>query len=137
VLLPWLLVQRRWRGVVRLLHPAALAAFALIAAPWFVLVQLRFPGFFDYFFVEQHFRRYAQVGFNNAQPAWFFVAVLPLLMLPWSLWGLGALWSLVRRARVTRPAAAPAAASPVTLYGWWPRPWCCSSRCPNPSSSAT
>ncbi len=115
VLLPWLLVQRRWRGVVRLLHPAALVAFVLVAAPWFVLVQTRYPGFFDYFFVEQHFRRYAQAGFNNAQPAWFFVAMLPLLMLPWSLWGLGALWSLLRR----RYVAAPTAGSPVSLYGWW------------------
>jgi 4-amino-4-deoxy-L-arabinose transferase-like glycosyltransferase len=86
VILPWLLAQRRWREVLRLLHPAGLAAFFLIAAPWFVVMQQRFPGFLDYFFVEQHFRRYAQSGFNNQHPFWFYLAVLPLLTLPWSLW---------------------------------------------------
>ncbi|WP_338414316.1 glycosyltransferase family 39 protein [uncultured Sphaerotilus sp.] len=88
---PWLLAQRRWRQCLGLMHPLAVGLFLLIAAPWFVAMQLRYPGFFDYFFMEQHFRRFAQVGFNNAQPAWFYVAVLPLLTLPWSLW-LPAAW---------------------------------------------
>lgn len=85
VLLPWLLWHRRWRAIARLLHPFGLTAFAVVAAPWFVAMQWRYPGFADYFFLEQHVRRYAQGGFNNAQPWWFYVAALPLLTLPWSL----------------------------------------------------
>ena len=81
---PWLLAQGRWRDLLRLLHPAALALFALIALPWFVLMQQRYPGFFDYFVIEQHFRRFATAGFNNIEPWWFLPAVLPLLTLPWS-----------------------------------------------------
>ena len=61
----------------RLLHPVGLAAFAVVALPWFVLMQQRYPGFFDYFIVEQHFRRFAQTNFNNVHPAWFFVVALP------------------------------------------------------------
>lgn len=102
VLLPWLLWRRRWRGLVRLLHPLGLAAFALLALPWFVAMQMRYPGFVDYFFVEQHLRRYAQGGFNNAQPAWFYLAVLPLLTLPWSL--------ALLAARRLRPAEDPLSA---------------------------
>ncbi|MDQ6679630.1 MAG: glycosyltransferase family 39 protein, partial [Pseudomonadota bacterium] len=83
---PWLLAQRRWRDVLRLLHPLGLAAFALVAGPWLVAMQLRFSGFFDYFIVEQHFRRYAQSNFNNVHPFWFFIVVLPALTLPWSGW---------------------------------------------------
>jgi 4-amino-4-deoxy-L-arabinose transferase-like glycosyltransferase len=83
---PWLLAQGRWRQLLRLLHPWALLAFSVVAAPWFIAMQLRYPGFFDYFFMEQHFRRFAQSSFNNVQPFWFFIAVLPLLMLPWALW---------------------------------------------------
>ena len=45
-------------------------------------MQQRYPGFFDYFVMEQHFRRYASAGtFNNRQPLWFYFAVLPLLTL--------------------------------------------------------
>lgn len=83
---PWLLVQGRWRTVLRLLNPVGIAVFAAVALPWFVLMQHRYPGFFDYFIVEQHFRRFAQTNFNNAHPGWFFVVVLPALTLPWSLW---------------------------------------------------
>ena len=105
---PWLLAQRRWRDVLRLLHPLGLVAFVLVAAPWLVAMQLRYPGFYDYFIVEQHFRRFEQSNFNNVHPFWFFVVVLPLLTLPWSGWlALGArrVW------RVAPPMAG--------LYVWW------------------
>ena len=104
VVLPWLLVQGRWRDALWLAHPLGLALFALIVAPWMLLMQARYPGFFDYFIVEQHFRRYAGAAFNNQQPMWFFIVVLPLLMLPWSLW----LWPALRQ----RGAQAG-------LYLWW------------------
>jgi 4-amino-4-deoxy-L-arabinose transferase-like glycosyltransferase len=49
VLLPWLIAQRRWRGLLRLLHPAGWLLFLLLVLPWFIAMQQRFPGFFDYF----------------------------------------------------------------------------------------
>ena len=101
VLVPWLLATRRWRDIGRLLHPLALLLFVAIAVPWFVLMQLRFPAFFDYFFVEQHLRRFAGGGFNNAQPFWFFAPVLVVLTLPWSL-GLLAAWRRSARADAAR-----------------------------------
>ncbi|MCX7278313.1 MAG: glycosyltransferase family 39 protein [Burkholderiales bacterium] len=86
VLGPWLLAQGRWRQIIGMLHPLGLLAFGLVAAPWFLWMQQRFPGFYDYFFIEQHFRRFAQATFNNVHPFWFYIAVLPLLTLPWSLY---------------------------------------------------
>ena len=89
---PWLVAERRWRDLLGLLHPLGLFAFALLAGPWLVGMQLRYSGFFDYFIVEQHFRRYALTTFNNVHPFWFFIVILPALTLPWSAW-------LVLRAR--------------------------------------
>ncbi len=97
VIAPWLLAQRRWRDLLWLLHPLGLLLFAALALPWFALMQLRYPGFFDYFIMEQHFRRFAQASFNNVHPMWFYVAVLPLLSLPWSGWLPASLTKLVRR----------------------------------------
>jgi 4-amino-4-deoxy-L-arabinose transferase-like glycosyltransferase len=105
---PWLLAQRRWRQVLGLLHPLGLLAFLLVGAPWFIAMQLRYPGFYDYFFVEQHFRRFAESGFNNVQPVWFLFAVLPLLSLPASAWMPVAL----RRAWARRDRH-------DDLYVWW------------------
>lgn len=85
VVLPWLLRQRRWAALRFAVHPLALAVFAAVALPWFLAMQQRYAGFFDYFIVEQHFRRYTEARFNNAQPWWFFLVVLPLGTLPASL----------------------------------------------------
>lgn len=85
IVLPVLLWRRRWADVRFALHPLALGLFAVIALPWFFAMQQRFPGFYDYFVIEQHFHRYTEARFNNAQPWWFFVAVLPLGTLPASL----------------------------------------------------
>jgi hypothetical protein len=81
----------------------------VVALPWFVLMQQRFPGFFDYFVIEQHFRRFSQAGFNNMHPRWFYLVLLPALTLPWSAW--------LPLALRHRPADAPRAL--VGLYVWW------------------
>lgn len=104
---PWLLAQGRWRQTLSLLHPLGPAAFAAVALPWMLLMEQRHPGFFDYFVVEQHFRRYATTHFNNQQPFWFFFVVLPLGLLPWGLW----LWPAAK-AQGLEPARAG-------LYRWW------------------
>ena len=105
---PWLLAQGRWRQVLGLLHPLGLLAFVVVAAPWFVVMQMRYPGFFDYFVMEQHFRRFAQSNFNNVHPFWFFIVVLPALTLPWSAW----LPQAVQRAWGGRNAR-------IGLLAWW------------------
>jgi len=87
IVLAWLLLRRDWRGMRALLWAPALLAFAVVAVPWFALMQMQFPGFYHYFFVYQHFERFAQSGFNNAQPFWFYVPIVVGLALPWSIWG--------------------------------------------------
>jgi 4-amino-4-deoxy-L-arabinose transferase-like glycosyltransferase len=82
----WVILLRRWRVLAALLWWPGMVIFVLLAAPWFVVMQWRFADFLDYFFVVQHFRRFAESGFNNAQPVWFFPLVLLLLCLPWLPW---------------------------------------------------
>ena len=82
----WLLLQRRWRTLAAMCWWPGALLFLAIAAPWFVAMQARFPEFLDYFFVVQHFKRFAEAGFNNARPFWFYPAVLLLLSLPWLPW---------------------------------------------------
>ena len=81
----WILLQRRWHWFGRLLWWPGPLLFALIAAPWFVLMQQKFPQFFHYFFIHQHFERFADSGFNNQKPWWFYLKTLAVLCLPWTL----------------------------------------------------
>lgn len=86
VLVAWLLLQRRPRLIVSLLWWPGILLFLAVAGPWFVLMQRAFPAFSHYFFYVQHFARYAEGGFNNQQPWYFYLVVLGGLALPWSAW---------------------------------------------------
>jgi len=86
IVVVWLLLWRRWRSLLRLLSLPGLLIFLAITAPWFLAMQQRFPDFLYYFFVVQHFKRFAEGGFNNVQPFWFYPAVLLLATLPWWPW---------------------------------------------------
>lgn len=85
----WLLLRKRGRSLWALISWPGMAIFLLIAGPWFVLMQQRFDGFLHYFFVVQHFQRFASGGFNNVQPFWFYPVVLIACSLPCLLWSKG------------------------------------------------
>lgn len=91
ILALWLLLRRDVRGLRALLWWPAVGLFLAVALPWFVVMQLRYPDFFHYFFIYQQFERFAAAGFNNVQPVWFYLPVLAGLALPWSLWAGGML----------------------------------------------
>jgi 4-amino-4-deoxy-L-arabinose transferase-like glycosyltransferase len=81
----WLTWSRQLALLWKLVWLPGLALFAIIALPWFLAMQSRFPGFVHYFFIYQQFQRFAQGGFNNPRPFWFYLPVLFVGMLPWSL----------------------------------------------------
>lgn len=93
ILVVWLLLQRRPRVILSLLaFWPGLLLFLVVAGPWFVLMQREFANFSYYFFYVQHFARFAEGGFNNQQPFYFYPVVLAGLALPWSIWLVASLW---------------------------------------------
>ncbi|NYT64163.1 glycosyltransferase family 39 protein [Alcaligenaceae bacterium] len=90
----WLLLRRRFGTMWHMVSVLGVAVFLLLSLPWMLYMQQRYPGFFDYYIVYQHFRRFAETGFNNAQPIWFYMPVLLGLTLPWSIH----LWRLANKA---------------------------------------
>ncbi|MDQ2150403.1 glycosyltransferase family 39 protein [Alcaligenaceae bacterium C4P045] len=86
ILVAWALATRRPRALLMLLAPAPIAAFLIAALPWFLIMQWKYPDFFQYFFIVQQLDRFASVGYNNAQPMFFYVPVILAMTLPWTLW---------------------------------------------------
>lgn len=86
ILLAWLLVRRRYRLIPAVLPIPMMLLFLAVALPWFVWMQKSYSGFWDYFVVYHHFRRFAETGFNNVQAFWFYIPVLLVGTLPWSPW---------------------------------------------------
>ena len=86
VIVAWLLLRGRWRTLLALWSWSGLLLFIAVAAPWFLAMERLYPGYLHYFFVVQHFERFAAGGFNNVEPFWFYPAVLALFSLPWLPW---------------------------------------------------
>ncbi len=61
-----------------------LILFVLLTVPWFVAVSLRNPEFPHFFFIHEHFARYASKAHNRPGPIWYFVPILLVGMLPWT-----------------------------------------------------
>ncbi len=62
----------------------------LIAAPWYYLAEQKTPGFFDYFIIGEHFKRFLssdwqgdKYGFPKSQPLGMIWIFLILFALPW------------------------------------------------------
>jgi 4-amino-4-deoxy-L-arabinose transferase-like glycosyltransferase len=64
---------------------SGLLVFLLIAAPWFILVIKANPEFFQRFFIYEHFQRFTSKVHGRFQPWYYFVPVLVLGMLPWTV----------------------------------------------------
>ncbi len=85
------------RGAWALATSWGILAAAAVAAPWFWAMQGRRPDFLHVFFIEQHFQRFLTPKYNRNEPAWFYLAVLPAGLLPWTFPALAGLWNSARK----------------------------------------
>jgi 4-amino-4-deoxy-L-arabinose transferase-like glycosyltransferase len=92
----YVLWQRDWRLLARLELGAGLALFLVVAAPWFILVSLKNHEFARFFFIHEHFERFLNKSHGRFQPWWYFVPLLALGLVPWTLALPGALASAAR-----------------------------------------
>ena len=93
VLVVWLGLRREARRLLGLLHPAGLAVFLAVAAPWYVAVMLRDPGYAYEFFIRQNVLRYTGGGeLGHHWPGILYVPVLLAGLLPWAVFLPGVIW---------------------------------------------
>lgn len=81
----WAVATKRWRAAFRVAHPLAIAAFAVVALPWYILCAHRNPDFLRIFIVQHNFERYLTPLFQHRQPFWFFGPITLLALLPWTV----------------------------------------------------
>lgn len=81
----WAVVTGAWREAFRLAHPVAIAAFCVVALPWYVICALRNPDFLRVFILQHNFERYLTPMFQHRQPFWFFGPIFLAALLPWTI----------------------------------------------------
>ncbi len=87
-----------------LVFAASLLVFVAVSAIWYAPVWIRHGEFFwQEFFVNQHFKRFTSNEYKHPQEPTFYLAILPLCALPWTLWLIGA----ARGFRALRPRIQP------------------------------
>ncbi|HPC04552.1 MAG TPA: glycosyltransferase family 39 protein [Syntrophales bacterium] len=102
ILFFWMLAAGKWRFLPRLISPAGIAVFLLVALPWLVLVQWANPDFFRFFFIQEHFLRYTTTMHDRDA---FFLYYLPVVLLGFIPW-LPFLWRVFRESRFRGPEPA-------------------------------
>ncbi len=82
----WIVLLWRWSTLKHCHLLTGLLLFTALVLPWYVLVQRDNPAFLHYFFVTQQVSRFLSAGsFNNPTPVWFYIPVILIGFLPWSL----------------------------------------------------
>ncbi len=80
----WAAASREWRATLRFINFASIAAFCVVALPWYALTAMRNPEFLGIFLWQQNVQRFLTPIFLHPQPFWFFGAVLLGLAMPWT-----------------------------------------------------
>ncbi|MGC9520243.1 MAG: ArnT family glycosyltransferase [Desulfuromonadaceae bacterium] len=89
----WIIWQRQWKNVwSRIPWFSGLALCLVLSAPWYYLAELKTPGFLDYFFIGEHWKRFVVSGWEgdlygsaHSRPLgtiWLYWLVTTI---PWSL----------------------------------------------------
>jgi 4-amino-4-deoxy-L-arabinose transferase-like glycosyltransferase len=121
-------LRKEWGILLRSLWwPGIILYFAMVL-PWFIAVQHQNPIFFREFFLEHNLERFATDRYQHSQPFWYYLAVMLLALMPWTVIAVRALidgiltsvaeWRL-RRSRVGKcPPTRPGDAFPEFLVLW-------------------
>jgi 4-amino-4-deoxy-L-arabinose transferase-like glycosyltransferase len=107
VLIAFCATQRNFRALLRTLDPIGIAVFFAVAAPWYVLIQLRTPEFFRVFFLQHNLARFGSNLYRHKQPFWYYVPVALIATLPWTVWLIHGLADAARALRSQFSAATP------------------------------
>lgn len=84
-ILPFMIWEQRWKELLRVFWFPVVAAI-LISLPWAVMIHLREPDFWHYFFWIEHVKRFiSPTGGQHFHSVWFFIPIILEGALPWTV----------------------------------------------------
>lgn len=78
-------VTRDWKLIQKTLWIPGILLFVALALPWYIAVQVRNPEFFRVFILEHNLARFGTNLYRHEEPWWYFVVVMLLALIPWTV----------------------------------------------------
>jgi len=88
IVLAFCLANRDLLPLRRTLWLPGILLSCVVALPWYVLVQLRNPDFLRVFLLEHNLARFATNLYRHHQPFWYYLPVLVLSLVPWTVFAM-------------------------------------------------
>jgi 4-amino-4-deoxy-L-arabinose transferase-like glycosyltransferase len=85
VIIVFAAVSRELRLVQRTLWLPGILLFCAIALPWYFAVQMRNPQFFREFILQHNLARFSSDLYHHRQPVWYYLPVIALALVPWTV----------------------------------------------------
>jgi 4-amino-4-deoxy-L-arabinose transferase-like glycosyltransferase len=78
-------VRREWSILRKTIWWPGIVLYFAMVLPWFIAVQHQNPTFFREFFLEHNLERFATDRYQHVQPFWYYLPVIILAMMPWTV----------------------------------------------------
>ncbi|QHN05296.1 glycosyltransferase family 39 protein [Granulicella sp. WH15] len=78
-------LRREWTLLRRTIWLPGIILYLLMVLPWYIAVQRRNPDFYRQFFLEHNLERFATNRYQHHQPFWYYLAVLIIALMPWTV----------------------------------------------------
>jgi 4-amino-4-deoxy-L-arabinose transferase-like glycosyltransferase len=78
-------LRREWSVLRRTIWLPGVLLYLLMVLPWYIAVQRRNPTFYKFFFLEHNLERFATNRYQHHQPFWYYIAVLLIALMPWTV----------------------------------------------------
>jgi 4-amino-4-deoxy-L-arabinose transferase-like glycosyltransferase len=121
-------LRKEWSIVWRSFWWPGVLLYLAIVLPWFIAVQHENPTFFREFFLEHNLERFATNRYQHEQPFWYYIVVVVLAVMPWTVVAIRALvdgiqtsvaeWRLRHASSKKRKPGRPGDAFPEFLVLW-------------------
>jgi 4-amino-4-deoxy-L-arabinose transferase-like glycosyltransferase len=89
-------LRKEWSLLRRSIWWPGIGLYLAMVLPWFIAVQRRNPNFLRVFFLEHNIERFATNRFEHEQHFWYYIPVILLSLLPWTVLAIAALTNAVQ-----------------------------------------
>ena len=91
IIVAFAFLRKEWSILLRTLWWPGIVLYFAMVLPWFIAVQHQNPTFFREFFLEHNLQRFATDRYQHSQPFWYYLVVMLLALMPWTVLAVRAL----------------------------------------------